>query len=94
MTEVNFVYDNTPSNSALRRFVIDIAHLTMSPNAALPPYIEHQWNKEALYDMFKAVWKKWEKGTVRCFSQAEVKGWDLCAYHVHAEGVRCQKGSS
>ena len=91
VTQVDFVYNNTTSDSALRRFVIDVAHRRMSPSTVLPPYVEHQWNKEALYDMLKAVWTQWEAGTVKKFCQVDVARWDLCSYHVHQEGVRCSK---
>lgn len=93
--ELSFVYNNTTPDSALRRFIVDVAHRTMSPTTVRPPSIDHpQWNAEALQDMLAAALTGWEKGTAKSISKADVEGWDMCSYHVHEEGIRCPKASS
>jgi hypothetical protein len=89
--KLDFLYKSTAPDASLRRFAIDVICRTMSPATMMPSNPKSQWNKQALWDMLNVAWRGWEQGWRMRVNLSEVKAWDMCAYHVHEEGVKCAK---
>ncbi|KXT11297.1 hypothetical protein AC579_1667 [Pseudocercospora musae] len=88
-SQINYVYENAMPQSLLRGFLIDIYAGTMSSTSLARSEAKTAWCRDALFDVLQIVWREgWlQQG------RADVEKWDVCKYHVHEQGVRCD-GSS
>ena len=84
---LQYLYEHTSSYSALRKYYIEA--LARKGNAAYHLAADQvkTWPRAALIDVLKITWA--EAGGLR--TNAEVRAWDFCQYHVHEEGVKCKK---
>lgn len=77
------IYENTLEGSLIRRFTIDtFAKLCGSRSTER---LDSSWGEEPLRDLAKALLARPKRETKDTFMTR-----DLCEYHVHQEGVRCE----
>lgn len=84
--DIVFVYSNTVSSALIRSYLITAIATTAEADKILADKHREKWCKDALWDLSKALWKGEQN-----FSKDSFKEWDLCKFHVHAEGVKCAK---
>jgi len=84
--DLPFVYEHTFAGNGLRRFMIDGMAKPYQPDDWLDgPYL----GVESLRDLAKAL-ALYPKKVV----QSEFGKWDMCQYHVHKEGERCERSTA
>lgn len=85
---LKLVYENTPSENGLRRYIVELVGKT-GGSAAATFKTEHEkyWCYEALVDLVKVVW------ALAPVAEAKetVAKWDLCRFHQHEKDVACKK---
>ncbi len=86
-SELRFVYENTPPESRLRRFMI-WAISNFATSKALEHIPQAAWHQDATFDILKAVWSMKEQGTVSLKKEDFAKI-NTCQWHQHEDGVTC-----
>lgn len=82
-----YIYENTMVSAHLRKFAIEvIAHTCTATNLLTPDLIKY-FVQEAACDILKIVCSTNHKQK----GKEDVRKWNLCKYHVHEDGVRCEK---
>jgi hypothetical protein len=84
--QIAYIYDNTPTNSHLRRFLISVVGARMTKtNALLDDQNAVFWTAESLRDMAKLLflgprWETWDELERR-----------VCDWHVHEGDITCEE---
>lgn len=86
--EVDYIYSNTLVGSKLRLYVTAIIGNTGDAQSKMQVKDEGYFCKEALGDLLRVTWVVGFKKS----SKDDVAKWDMCQYHVHEKGTKCETG--
>ncbi|EMC99029.1 hypothetical protein BAUCODRAFT_387901 [Baudoinia panamericana UAMH 10762] len=87
---LGLIWENTAPGAQLRRFWI---HLMAQVGLRSSLKDEHKefWVKDALWDVFRASYEMWRNGRATTLNKDAIAKLDLCEYHCHEDGLKCEK---
>lgn len=84
------VYNTTTTESAWRRFMVHIICRTAGTSTIEGQEARKELFEDVLFDIMSALFRHREAGLTKLASKAEMQAMDMCDFHSHEEGVRCQ----
>ena len=81
---VEMIDEETMPGCGLRRFIVDI--MARLWDGSSEHHIKMGWPKAALHDLAVRLISRPKKEDKAAFIK-----WDMCLYHIHQEGVRCEQ---
>lgn len=85
---LNYIYENTTTNSGLRLMAIHIIGKSMAKTTVMAFRKTEDWSKDVLWDFLDM---KWGIDDSKYMSRDEAADLDTCQFHQHEERITCSK---
>ncbi|KAK4540190.1 hypothetical protein LTR36_009688 [Oleoguttula mirabilis] len=89
--QLNYIYENTTADAGLRRFCIRVIANACKSESLTGADKREMWPEDALFDALKILWEQRDHDKTKRWIKEDLLRLDMCKYHIHSAGVRCNK---